>query len=81
MTDQSLTTLSATELIRAYRARTLSPVAVTTAVLERISAKNTAFNAFVVVDSEGALAAARASEARWSAGDRERARCATDCRS
>jgi aspartyl-tRNA(Asn)/glutamyl-tRNA(Gln) amidotransferase subunit A len=68
MTDQGLTTLSATELVRAYRARALSPVAVTTAVLERIQAKNSAINAFVVVDAEAALAAARASEARWSEG-------------
>ena len=59
---------SATELVRRYRAKQLSPVEVTQAVLARISALNPGLNAFCVVDEAGALAAARASEARWMKG-------------
>jgi len=65
----ALTALSATELVRLYRTRTLSPVAVTRAVLDRIEAKNGSINAFVVVDAKGALAAATESEARWGRGE------------
>ncbi len=69
MTDAALTALSATELVRLYRKRALSPVAVTRAVLNRIEAKNPSINAFVVVDTKGALAAAAESEARWGRGE------------
>jgi len=56
---------SATELVRRYRAKALSPVEVAQAVLARIRELNPRLNAFCLVDEEGALAAARASEARW----------------
>src|SRR5450432_1950651 len=56
---------SATELVRRYRARELSPVEVTQAVLARIRELNTRLNAFCLIDEAGALASARASEARW----------------
>lgn len=56
---------SATELVRRYRAKQLSPVEVTQAVLARIRELNPKLNAYCLVDEEGALAAARASEARW----------------
>ncbi|MEE8274799.1 MAG: amidase [Alphaproteobacteria bacterium] len=56
----------ATELIAAYRAKTLSPVEATQAALARIDAHNERLNAFCLVDHEGALAAARESEARWA---------------
>ncbi|MEI9948471.1 MAG: amidase [Pseudomonadota bacterium] len=69
MTDAALTALSATELVRLYRTRALSPVAVTRAVLNRIESKNHQINAFVVVDTKGALAAAAESEARWGRGE------------
>jgi aspartyl-tRNA(Asn)/glutamyl-tRNA(Gln) amidotransferase subunit A len=69
MTVDVLTARSATELVRLYRARALSPVEVTRAVLARIESKNAAINAFVVVDTKGALAAAVASEARWGRGE------------
>jgi len=69
MTETALTALSATELIRLYRTRVLSPVAVTRAVLDRIESRNSSINAFVVVDARGALAAAAESEARWSRGE------------
>ena len=63
-----LCALSATELLARYRARALSPVEATRAVLERIEKLNPALNCFILVDKEGALAAARASEARWQKG-------------
>ena len=56
---------SATELLQRYRAKTLSPLEVTQAVLARIRELNPQLNAYCLVDEEGALAAARASEARW----------------
>ena len=69
MTEIALTALSATELLRLYRARELSPVALTRAVLNRIESKNSSINAFVVLDTKGALAAAAESEARWGRGE------------
>lgn len=57
--------LPATELLKQYRRKSLSPVEVTKAVLARIEAVDEHVNAFCLVDAEAALAAARASEARW----------------
>ena len=62
-----LCALTATELLDAYRKRTLSPVEAAEAVLARIKKLNPAFNAFNLV-SDKALDEARASEARWLAG-------------
>jgi aspartyl-tRNA(Asn)/glutamyl-tRNA(Gln) amidotransferase subunit A len=67
--DTELTALSATELLERYRAKTLSPVEVTQAVLARIAALQPSLNAFVLVDEAAALDAARASEARWMKGE------------
>jgi aspartyl-tRNA(Asn)/glutamyl-tRNA(Gln) amidotransferase subunit A len=64
-----LTSRSAAALLDAYRARAASPVEVTQAVLARIEAVNPALNAYCRVDPDGALAAARASEARWARGE------------
>ena len=61
-----LCALSATELVDAYRKKTLSPVDVTRAVLARIEKLNPVLNAFNLV-SESALDDAKASEARWTA--------------
>jgi aspartyl-tRNA(Asn)/glutamyl-tRNA(Gln) amidotransferase subunit A len=58
----------AVELVDGYRRRTLSPVEVTRCALDAIDAHEPAVNAFVLVDHEGALAAAKASEARWQSG-------------
>ena len=60
--------LSAAELLARYRARALSPVEVTEAALARIARVQPALNPFQLVDADGALAAARASEARWRTG-------------
>jgi Asp-tRNA(Asn)/Glu-tRNA(Gln) amidotransferase A subunit family amidase len=58
----------ATDLAVAIRARTLSPVEVTEAVLARIEAINPRVNAYATVAGERALAAARAAEAAVTAG-------------
>jgi aspartyl-tRNA(Asn)/glutamyl-tRNA(Gln) amidotransferase subunit A len=60
--------LTATALIDHYRRKTLSPVEATKAVLARIAALNPSLNAFLLIDEEAALSAARASEARWMKG-------------
>jgi aspartyl-tRNA(Asn)/glutamyl-tRNA(Gln) amidotransferase subunit A len=57
--------LPATDLLAAYRARTLSPVEVTRAVLARIDAWEPALGAIFARRDEAALAAAAASESRW----------------
>ena len=61
--------LSATELMRLYRDRDLSPVEATRAALDQIERHNPRVNAFCLVDEEGALAAARDSEKRHSKGE------------
>lgn len=67
MTD--ISQLSATELLRLYRRRELSPVEAARDALARIERFEPQINAFVLVDSDNALAAARASEARWAKGE------------
>jgi aspartyl-tRNA(Asn)/glutamyl-tRNA(Gln) amidotransferase subunit A len=61
--------MPATELVARYRKRELSPVETTRAVLDRIRTLNPKLNAYCLVDEEGALTAARASEARWAKGE------------
>jgi len=60
--------MSASALLDAYRRKTLSPVEATKAALSRLDRLEPKLNAFVLVDAEGALAAARESEARWARG-------------
>ena len=67
MSDNPIS-LTATALIEHYRRKTLSPVEVARAVLARIGALQPSLNAFLLVDEEAALGAARASEARWMKG-------------
>ena len=67
MASENLCALSATELLDGYRKHELSPVEVTRAVLERIERLNPVLNAYCLV-SERALDDAKASEARWLAG-------------
>ena len=61
--------LSATELLRLYRTRQLSPVETTHAVFDRIALFEPAVNAFCLVDRDQALRTAQASEARWQRGE------------
>ncbi len=63
--DRAIAFLSAAELVQHYRRRTLSPVEVTTALLQRLDRLEPEINAFVLVARESALAEARAAEARW----------------
>ncbi len=67
MTD--LPDLTAVDMLAAYRAKTLSPVDVTAAVLARIDAWEPQLNATWALDPAGAMLAARASEVRWSKGE------------
>jgi aspartyl-tRNA(Asn)/glutamyl-tRNA(Gln) amidotransferase subunit A len=67
--DHDPAMLPATELLRLYRRKQLSPVEATTAALARIEALNGTLNAFRFVAPEEALAAARASEGRWMRGE------------
>ncbi len=61
--------LSAADLLRLYRHREVSPVEVARNALDRIERFQPQINAFVLVDADGALAAARASETRWAKGE------------
>lgn len=61
--------LSTIALRKHYQKRSLSPVEVTQAALERIAKFNPIVNAFVLVDEQKALADARLSEARWLRGE------------
>src|SRR2546423_1460996 len=61
--------LTASELLRLYRRRELSPVEMTRDQLDRIEEFEPAINAFIIVDRDGALKAAQASEVRWQKGE------------
>ena len=63
--NEDITLLSASELLRLYRDKTLSPVEVTQAALNRISELDPKLNAFCLVDEQKALSAAQESEERW----------------
>jgi aspartyl-tRNA(Asn)/glutamyl-tRNA(Gln) amidotransferase subunit A len=66
--DTDLADLSATQLLQLYRHGKASPVDATEAVLARIRRWNPVLNAFRLIDENGALEAARASEDRWQQG-------------
>ncbi len=60
---------SAVSLLDLYRKKALSPVEVTRLLLDRLDRLQPKINAFCIVDRDGALAAARASERRWQRGE------------
>jgi len=64
----SLADLSAVDLVARYRDRSLSPVEVTDAVLQRIEAWEPKLQALWALDPAAARAAAAASAARWAEG-------------
>ncbi|MFD2471543.1 amidase [Amycolatopsis silviterrae] len=64
-----LADLTANELVAGYRAQTFSPVEVTEAVLARIDAREPDLHALYAYDASSAREAAKASEARWHAGE------------
>ena len=57
-----------TELAAAVRSRRLSPVELTRAYLDRIAKLDATLRAFITVDADGALAAARTLEREATAG-------------
>jgi aspartyl-tRNA(Asn)/glutamyl-tRNA(Gln) amidotransferase subunit A len=59
---------AALDLVELYRSKALSPVEAAQVLLGRLDAFQPVLNAFCAVDRDGALAAARASEERWLAG-------------
>lgn len=61
--------LTSTALAEAYEDGLLSPVEVVSAALSRAREIQEQFNAFTFIDTDGALAAAQASEARWKKGE------------
>src|SRR5437588_7438442 len=61
--------LTAADLLRLYRMRELSPIDVTRDQLDRIEKFEPVINAFIIVDRDGALKAAQASETRWHKGE------------
>ena len=65
-TSTDIHTLTATDLVRLYRRRELSPVEVVGDALSRIERFNPIVNAFILVDRDGALSDARESERRWA---------------
>jgi len=60
---------TALDLVELYRTKALSPVEATQALFARLDVLQPRLNAFCIIDREGALAAARASEERWMAGE------------
>ena len=68
MATQDLALISATEMVAGFKKKSLSPVETTRAALDRIERFNGRLNAYCLVDAEGALAAAKQSEARWMKG-------------
>ena len=68
MTDE-IAYMTATQVIKAYADKDLSPVEVTGAALDRIEKHNGKVNAFCFLAAEEAIAAAHASEERWSRGE------------
>lgn len=67
MTD--LADLSAVDLLKQYRSKSLSPLEVTKAVVARIEAYEPKLQAMWSFDPEGALSSARGAEQRWQKGE------------
>jgi len=68
MTDE-LVWATATELCRRYSRKELSPVEVVDSALKRAERLQPHLNFLVLLDADGARAAAKASEARWQKGE------------
>jgi aspartyl-tRNA(Asn)/glutamyl-tRNA(Gln) amidotransferase subunit A len=67
-TPTDLADCSAGQLLDLFASRSASPVEALQAVLARVARLNPVLNAFCLVDEASAMAAARASEARWRSG-------------
>ena len=66
--NNDLCKLNASEAVNAFKAGEISPVDITQAALERAETINGTLNAFVMLDHDNALKAAKASEDRWRSG-------------
>ncbi|CAB3786369.1 amidase family protein [Paraburkholderia fynbosensis] len=64
-----IVTLGASQLTAGFRQRTLSPVEVMCAVLDRVTKLDPVVNAFCALDEEGAMSAASEAERRWMRGE------------
>lgn len=60
--------LSATDLLKRYADKSLSPVRVIKEVFDCIDRHDCSVNAFVMLDKDGAMKEAQASESRWKQG-------------
>jgi len=60
---------SATDILSLYRSKQVSPVEVLTATLDRIDRLDRFYNAFVMIDRQGAFYDAQASKIRWRHGE------------
>jgi aspartyl-tRNA(Asn)/glutamyl-tRNA(Gln) amidotransferase subunit A len=69
LSPDDLAFMPATAMAAAIRSRKLSPVEVTRAILERIERLNPRLNAYLTVDGEGAMQAARRAEQAVVDGD------------
>src|SRR5579883_337242 len=67
--SNDITWASAAELSRLYARNELSPVEAVDATLARAERLQPHLNSFVLIDAQGARAAAQASEARWRKGE------------
>jgi aspartyl-tRNA(Asn)/glutamyl-tRNA(Gln) amidotransferase subunit A len=63
--SEDVVMMAATDLVARYRRKMLSPVEVTRAVLDHMTAQQEVLNAFCFVDADAALASAMAAEKRW----------------
>ena len=69
MSDNDLCYLSAFELARAIRAKSVSPVEATLAVLDRVEKLNPQLNAFCTLMAESAMLEARQAEGAVMSGE------------
>jgi aspartyl-tRNA(Asn)/glutamyl-tRNA(Gln) amidotransferase subunit A len=67
--DNVSSVLTASELVVAYSTGEISPVEATQAALAAIDERDKQYNAYCLVDREGALAQAKLSEGRWHDGN------------
>jgi aspartyl-tRNA(Asn)/glutamyl-tRNA(Gln) amidotransferase subunit A len=67
--DDAIAYATAAALAELYRKHELSPVAAAESLFDRLAALQPKLNAFCLVDRDGALASARASEQRWLKGE------------
>jgi aspartyl-tRNA(Asn)/glutamyl-tRNA(Gln) amidotransferase subunit A len=68
MSQGALTSLTASQLLAAYRAGSLSPVEVVMASLDAAANTSSSLNAFALIDADAALADAEKSARRWDRG-------------